>query len=290
MIKYSKKNVLFVGFHSLACFSAKPIKCCIYFRLDAYALLVDRLYGRLVGWSAGLLVCSHSLTHTLIDIARATVHNRSIAYPHIRSRAFYIKTHIYKHSCALLLSGCRYVHVFVCVSVCANTCRFVSNASDRINIISTHTYICVWERAHTHTHTRTRIACHAERWLIYGGLDYPCQWYQLVIPKSQIRWRFSSSNCYSLSTSKAIEKRTNKYELRCISHGAITKSQSHLNSSRILWLLTWVVYCRILFEWVSLARIGNSLAVWWCNCYIFIHAYIQTLMYNIYINTQSVGI
>lgn len=55
-------------FRSFGCFSAKSITCCIYFRLDACALLVGRLVGWLDGRLADSLVCFHSHAH---GIARA---------------------------------------------------------------------------------------------------------------------------------------------------------------------------------------------------------------------------
>lgn len=122
--------------------------------------------GWLVGWSVGgLLVCSHS---NLLYCSR---------------------THSLTHSLVRTSAGAIYI-IALSLSVYVCMCKYLSY---RLSCNRQHTYtISIRTYADTHSHSHTHIDYHAERWLIYEGLDYPCQWYQLVIPKSQIRQTFQA--------------------------------------------------------------------------------------------------
>lgn len=210
--------------------------------------------GWLVGWLVdGLCVCSltHSYTHC---ITRSLI--LSFARAFICARSIY---NLFPRVCMFV-----YVQILVVWSPMQATAQIPSRHA--------HIYIHICTYLHMPN---------VDSYIyIYGGLDYPCHWYQLVIPKSQIRQRFQAP-ILPIKHFISIEKRTNKYELRCILHGLLT-IQSHLNSDRILWLLTWVVYSWILFEWVSLRESETLSAVMqFLYVYYILHIYVY---YREYIN------
>lgn len=185
---FSKEYFFFVGFHSFVYFSAKPITC-------LYIFGWMRVLCWSIGWLVGLLVGRRVVCLLSLALALWLTHSfvRSLYHPRphslTRARARTLRLYIYN-----LFSRAR-----MCLSMCKYLSRFASHASDSSNTISIRTHART--QAHIHTHWLPRrtlahinVCCMRVCMYVcaYGGLDYPCHWYQLVIPKSQIRQRFQA--------------------------------------------------------------------------------------------------